>query len=80
MASPLPPFTAPLSRPPVLDESGLGLWLLGPPAQEPPRQLAKIAFSEVDDMSDAWSGSTEGLSRLRHQHVVLEWKLEQPHG
>jgi hypothetical protein len=24
-----------------------------------------------------WSGSTEGLSRLRHEHVVLEWRLEQ---
>jgi hypothetical protein len=27
-----------------------------------------------------WSGSTEGLSRLRHEHVVLEWRLDQLHG
>jgi hypothetical protein len=27
-----------------------------------------------------WSGSNEGLLRLNHEHVVLEWRLPQHHG
>jgi hypothetical protein len=30
--------------------------------------------------STTTGGSTEGLSRLRHEHVVSEWSLEQHHG